>query len=275
MENTLEDSLIYIYCILKSQPQINNQLTGYGVQLLVCGGYYVVTKLVSPDEFSEDNLKKNFSDLVWVEGKAREHIEVITTLMKNNTVIPFKFGTIFNSKENLEIFVNDYSSSLAENFNIIEGKEEWSVKIYCNKSKLYEQIPELSEEVKALEKQILESSPGKAFLLKRKRVELVEQEVKSILKTNGQKCYDGFKAISCDVCINNLLPHDLTGREDDMILNATFFVGKQRVSDFIPTAHLLQEKYRDIGFSFDVTGPWPPFSFISIKEHACTDIRQE
>ena len=152
------NSLIYIYCILNSRPQFDEQLSGYNIQLFVTGGYYVAAKLVSPDEFSEDCLKKNYSDTDWNETNAREHIKVITAIMKNHTVIPFKFGKIFNSKENLETFVNNYSPSLAENFNIIEGKEEWLVKIYCNKSIIHEQITELSEEVKMLEKQILGSS---------------------------------------------------------------------------------------------------------------------
>jgi hypothetical protein len=58
-----------------------------------------------------------------------------------------------------------------------------------------------------------------------------------------------------------------------MILNATFFVDKQQVSDFMHITNLQRKKYSKLGLFFDVTGPWPPFSFISIKELVQPDTR--
>ena len=263
----MNDDLIYVYCILNKQPESEKYQQHSELNFLLMGKFYVAMKSVSPNEFSEENLKKNFACLPWIETNARDHIEVITAIMKGQTVVPFKFGTIFKSKESLKEFIDGYSLSLSENFEAIEGKEEWSVKVYCDKKVLGEQIFELSETVRMLEKQILESSPGKAFLLKRKKAELIEQEVGKLMKINGQKCYEEYKNVSQDIRINNLLPRELTEREDDMILNATFFVDKQNVNEFIHIANTQQEKYQSVGFSFDVTGPWPPFSFIAIKEH--------
>lgn len=72
-------------------------------------------------------------DSEWKESNARKHVEVIKMLMNQNTVIPFKFGTIINAVEGLEKFITDYSGSLFENFHYIERSEEWSVKIYCDR----------------------------------------------------------------------------------------------------------------------------------------------
>ena len=263
----MDSSLIYVYCILEDQPQFEWYQLNNGMDFMKVGDYYVAIKFVSPDEFTEENLKKNFANLSWIETNAREHIDIITSIMKYKTVIPFKFGTIFNSEESLEKFIEDYSLSLAENFEAIQGKEEWSVKVYCDKKALGKHIPEFSGDVRILEEQILKSSPGKAFLLKRKKAELIEQEVEKLMKINGQKCFDEYRKICQAVRVNNLLPRELTERDDDMILNATLFINKQNIKDFICTANLQQEKYQSLGFLFEVTGPWPPFSFVSIKEH--------
>lgn len=260
------NDLIYVYCLLNSHPELRRKIELEGLELLMLNDFYVIVKYVSESEFSEENFKKNLSDIPWLESNAREHIRVISMIMDYSTVIPFKFGTIYNTKASLKKFITDYSGSLIENFHLIEGKEEWSVKIYCNRKALCEQIDELSEEAATLEKQIMASSPGKAFLLQRKKIELIENEMDRICKNYGQEYYDELKNLSESTSLNNLLPKEFTGREDTMILNASFFVSKSKVADFISTGDTLRKKDGNSGIFIEATGPWPPFSFISIKE---------
>ena len=259
--------LIYVYCLSNSPPEFSETMKLRNMKSLAFGDFHVVVKYVSSEEFSEENFKRNLSNIEWLENNAREHVEVITTLMDRNTAIPFKFGTIFNAEDSLRKFITDYSDSLFENFRHIEGREEWSVKIYCDRKSLSEQIDELSEETAALEKQIMASSPGKAFLLKRKKNELVENEMDRICKSYGQNYYDEFKKLSVSTNLNNLLPKEFTGSEDTMILNAAFLVNKTKVNDFRNTVDILRKEDGNSGFCIETTGPWPPFSFIYIKEN--------
>jgi hypothetical protein len=260
------NDLIYVYCISNSPLELMPNMESKGLKSLMFDDFFIVVKYVSESEFSEENLKKNLSDIQWLESNVREHFGVISMIMEYSNVIPFKFGTIYNTKASLEKFITDYSDSLIENFHHIKGREEWSVKIYCDRKALCEEIDELSKEAAALEKQIMESSPGKAFLLKRKKIDLIENEMDRICKNYGQKYYDEFKNLSEKTSLNNLLPKEFTGREDTMILNANFFVSKNKVADFISTVDTLRKKDGNSGFFIEATGPWPPFSFISIKE---------
>ena len=260
------NDLIYVYCISNSPLGLVRNMESKGLESLMFDDFCVIVKYVSESEFSEENFKKNLSDIQWVETNAREHIRVISMIMEYSTVIPFKFGTIFQAEDSLKKFVEDYSGSLIENYHHIKGKEEWSVKIYCDRKELCEQIDELSEETAALEKQIMASSPGKAFLLKRKKTDLIENEMDRLCKNYGQEYYDEFKNLSESTSLNNLLPKEFAGREDTMILNATFLVRKNKVTDFKSTVDTLRKKDGNSGFFIEATGPWPPFSFISIKE---------
>lgn len=259
--------LIYVYCLLNTEPVLHETMELRSLKSIVIGDFNVIVKYVSSQEFSEENFKRNLSDIEWLENNAREHVEVINLLMDQNTAIPFKFGTIFNSEDSLRKFIADYSDSLFENFHHIEGREEWSVKIYCDRKSLSQQIDELSEETASLEKQIMASSPGKAFLLRRKKSELVENEMDRICKSYGQNYYDEFRKLSVSTNLNNLLPKEFTGREDTMILNAAFLVNKTKVNDFRNTVDTLRKKDGNSGFFIETTGPWPPFSFIYIKEN--------
>ena len=260
------DELIYVYCISDSLLLVDSISDQNDLKCLKFHEFYAIVKQVSPDEFSEENLNKNFDDLPWIELHARNHIRIIGEVMENRTVIPFKFGTIFNSEESLLKFIHKYSSSLNENLKNIEGKEEWSVKIYCNYTLLNEQITELSEDVNNLEQEILNSKPGKAFLLKRKKVELIEKEVQKVVQLSGQTCYEELASLSELTQINKLLPEEISEKKDSMILNISCFVSQVRVNKFLNAFDELQKKYKKIGFNMATAGPWPPFSFTSIKE---------
>jgi hypothetical protein len=260
------DELTYVYCISDSPLQVDTISDQKDLKCLKFDAFYAYVKQVSPNEFSEENLNKNFNDLPWIETHARNHIRIIGEVMKSCIVIPFKFGTIFNSEESLGNFIQKYASSLNENLKKIKGKEEWSVKIYCNYTVLNEQITELSEDVRNLEQEISKSKPGKSFLLKRKKVELVEKEVAKIVQISGQECYEEVKSFSELTQVNSLLSTEHSERKDSMILNISCFVNQASINGFLDAIGELQKKYKKIGFDISTAGPWPPFSFTSIKE---------
>ena len=262
----MSNDLIYIYCISNSPLGNLGNMMSKNLKTLFFDNFFVIVKYVSENEFSEEKLKQNISDVKWLESNARDHINVINMVMEFSDVIPFKFGTIFQTNENLRKFIFDYSDSLKENFQHNKNKEEWAVKIYCDRKVLCEQIDELSGQAAELEKQIMASSPGKAYLLKRKKADLIENEIDLICKKYGQVYFDEFKNMSEYTFFNNLLPKEYTGRQDTMILNSTFLVNKSKVADFKNVYDKLKQQAVDYGFNIEVTGPWPPFSFISIKE---------
>ena len=262
----MKNNLIYVYCISDRPFEFEVAEDVSGIRTIVFNNFYLIVKDVSDNEYSEENFKRNLSNIKWVEANARDHMEVITRNMENNTVIPFKFGTIYHSEESLKKFITDYSESFAENFQNIKDKQEWSVKIYCNLEILSEQIDELSEVTAALEKQIRVSSPGKTYLLERKKKQLIEEETDRLCKHFGQIYFDEFKMISDSSFLNNLLPKEYTGRTDTMILNASFLVGKNSVPEFKNISSHQTEKGKPLGFIIETLGPWPLFSFVSINE---------
>lgn len=161
--------LIYVYCITTGSAEKINPIISEGLTSFVFGNFTVFGKYVNANDFSEENFKNNLSNIQWLEANAREHIRVISEIMKLITVIPFNFGTIYQTKASLQKFVSGYTDSLKENFIHLKGKEEWAVKIYANIRVLKARIDELSEKSAALEREIMASSPGKAFLLSRKK----------------------------------------------------------------------------------------------------------
>ena len=262
----MAQELIYVYCVTQKEPNFKDLDVSNNAYAVGHNDLYAVVRKVSEDEFNEENLKKSLSDMNWVEPKAREHIKIINQTMETSTIIPFKFGTIFKTEDSLKKMLEDYSQQLKDNIVKLDGKEEWSLKLYCNFKVLNEKIAQINEKIKQLDQEISSSSPGKAFFLMKKRDELVKDEVCRAINEYGQYCFEKLKDCAQEARINKLLPKEVTERNDEMILNSAFLINKDKVGDFLKIAEGLRTKYTDKGLFFDCTGPWPPYNFCNLSK---------
>ncbi len=277
-----DKGLIYLYCITDklpklSRPGIETQagsrplldgLAGKEAEDLIdsiyfisCLSFYAVVSNVSTDEFSEENLKKNLADLEWIKHKAGIHEKVIETVMKSFCVIPFKFGVIFNTEENLKVMLKERISKFKDTLKYLADKEEWGVKIYCDIDKLKENLILEDKGLLNIDKEINSCQPGKAYILKKKKVELVNTSVNKKLNDYGQLIFEKLKQHTIESRINKLLPKEVTERKEEMILNAVFLVKKGKVGNFIEAENALKEIFEEMGLFLDCTGPWPAYNF--------------
>ena len=265
--NTKEakEGLIYLYCITDKVPKLKE------IENLVDEPYfiyhqslYAIVNKVKESEFAEENLKRNLADLEWIKVKASIHEKAIEGVMKNTCVIPFKFATLFNTESNLKTMLRAHLEEFKDILIKLEDKEEWGVKIYCNSGKLKESLMQEDEQLLNIDKEINSSLPGKSYLLKKKKEELLNIAVNKKLNEYGQVSFDRLKEKSMEARINKLLPKEVTERNDEMILNSAFLINKDKVGDFLNIVDDLRVEYTDKGLFFDCTGPWPPYNFCGL-----------
>ncbi|MEI7524210.1 MAG: GvpL/GvpF family gas vesicle protein [Mariniphaga sp.] len=261
----MENSLIYLYCVGNSPPMPLLHLEATGVKSLRIDDFFVIFKEVPAIDFSEENFKRHLSDKRWSEFRAREHGMVLSLIMENSEVVPFNFGTLFHSESSLKKFIADHSDTLSEEIGSIGGSEEWTIQVFCNRKVLYKQIDEMSAQAAKMEKEIMASSPGKAYLLKQKKTELIKIEMDRICKDYGVQYLDQFSNLSDSFHLNNLLPKEFTEREDTMILNANFLVNKKEGPHFKEILEIRGKRDKNQGFFPKLLGPFPPFTFVFIN----------
>jgi hypothetical protein len=239
---------------------------GEGVYFIYYQDLYAIVNKVKESEFDEENLKRNLADLEWIKAKANIHEKVIEGIMKNTCVIPFKFATLFNTEDNLKAMLSQHLEEFKGILKKLEDKEEWGVKIYCDLEKLKENLLQENKELLNLDKEINSSLPGKAYLLKKKKEELLNIAANKKLNEYGQASFDRIREKSLEARINKLLPKEVTERKDEMILNSTFLINKDKVENFLNIVEDLRTKYTDRGLFFDCTGPWPPYNFCNLSK---------
>ena len=260
--------LLYLYCVTKDKPSTCDfRDLGIKIKPVYFQGTYALISSVSPEDFSEDNLKKHLTDMSWVEKNIRLHEKVIEEIMKDQAVLPLKFGTIFESEANVEKLLKVNNIEFKAVLDILEGKEEWGLKIYCNSGYFKDALCSKDERIIEKDKEILAAGIGKAFFLKKKKDEIIKDIINEKISEYTKDCFERVKVTAVDTKINNILPKEVTEKTEEMVLNAAFLINNKRMKEFQNVMEYIKTKYADNGLLFDSTGPWPPYNFCgSLKE---------
>ncbi len=258
--------LVYLYCVAGTEPGLKETEVLSDSLYLVCNnGLYAVAGKVEEDEFGREGLKRNIADLEWIKAKAGMHEKIIEQVMTDTDVIPFKFGTLFNTDAGLNAMLERYGQEFKAILQKLANKEEWGVKIYCDKKRFRGNIINDDPEILKIENEIKSSSVGKAFFLKKKKEELIDKTLNERINECGQESFELLKDLSFEAHINKLLPRVVTERQDDMVLNSVFLVDKDEVGDFRNMIDTLKMHHEGKGLFIDCTGPWPPYNFCGLS----------
>jgi len=262
----IEEQLVYLYCVTQKEPKLKEMASlANNVYFVYHEDLYAVARKVKESEFGEENLKKNLADLEWVKTIASTHERIIEQVMANTNVIPFKFGTLFNTDDSLKVMLKEYSEEFKAILKRLEHKQELGVKIYCDTEKLKRSFINDDAELLEIDNEINSSAAGKTYFLKKKKDELIKDASNKKINECGQESFEALKELSFEARINKLLPKEVTERKEDMVLNSAFLVGKDEVGDFLNMVDTLKMHYENKGFSIDCTGPWPPYNFCDLS----------
>lgn len=258
----VKKQLIYLYCVTKDKPSsCNFEDLGIKAHPIFFSGTYALVSWVSPDDFSEDNLKKHLADMGWVEKNIRLHEKVIEEIMKDQAVLPFKFGTVFENEANVEKLLKTNNTEFKVVLASLDGKEEWGLKIYCNSEYFKDALCRENDRISEIDKEITAAGKGKAYFLKKKKDEIIKDVINEKISEYTKDCFERLKVTVVDTKINNILPKEVTEKKEDMVLNAAFLINNKRIKEFENVLAYLKTKYTDKGLIFDCTGPWPPYNF--------------
>jgi Gas vesicle synthesis protein GvpL/GvpF len=201
-------------------------------------------------EFGEDQLKANLEDLGWLEEVARCHHDVVYTVARAGAVAPMRLVTICSDDDSVRARIDGVYQALSEALARVEGRYEWSVKVYA--------LQEEQREPVATAK----PASGAAYL-QRKREQATQRRTAG--DQHLQAADEIHQTLAHTVAATRVLPPQdprLTGRADTMILNGAYLVPADDADGFQALTARLDELHPT--FEFEVKGPWPPYSFATL-----------
>lgn len=184
------------------------------------------------------------------------HEKIISRLLNSYTVIPFSFGNIFRTKEDviriLEVLYDQFQLLLPALENKIEvglklfGKEEWLDK----KVKSVAKMVELNNKLKL-------KSEDESLFERVKLGEMAKSFYISLQNELKESIIEPLSALAEATKINDSL-------SERMIVNAAFLINRNEEKQFDAKVNELYQQWHN-ALEFKYTGPWAPYNFISIK----------
>lgn len=249
---------LYTYGIIDSSKQINEPIYGLEGACVYNIPYCDIGAVIS--EISQPIRGVT-------EGAVLEHEAVVEKLMANFTVLPVRFQTIIDGRDNLLSMMQSYYKNFKDNLKRFHNKLEFGIKVIWPADKIKENI------VKALKKSeqsipAPDNSPEKRFIKEKFEKYKIDEEFEK--KAN--------KFINVmDIFFGKFAAEKKLGKlkSENLLLDAVYLVEKDKQDDFKEAFEHIKSPYANFKFLF--SGPWPPYNFVILpkKSDLLKDSEQE
>jgi hypothetical protein len=225
-------------------------MDGGPVRAVSAAGLVAVVSTAPLNEYGEQPLRRNLEDLAWLERAARAHHEVVAALARRGAVVPARLATVHSDDGRVAASLAARRDELGATLDRLTGRGEWGVKGYL--------VPEAA----APAAEPADGGGVGTAYLRRRRAQLTAREVR---QQAADAAADAVHAALCELAVagRRHAPQDrrLSGAVAPMVLNGAYLVDLTALDDF--TAQVGALAGRHPGLRLELTGPWPPYSFVA------------
>ncbi|RJX27450.1 MAG: hypothetical protein C4554_04250 [Dethiobacter sp.] len=183
------------------------------------------------------------------------HQAAISKVMEEYTIIPARFGTVFSSADDVQVFLQKIYSTAKDVFRKINNKVEMGLKVFWKEETFQKQVN--SNEINQLKAKINNAEDNRVYYLKMQLGELVEKIMEANRTYYLEEIYHKLAVKAGAAKLNEIIGIK-------MVFNAAYLVEKDKVEDFNLYVEKIVKVYKDT-LDFIYSGPWPPYNFTTIK----------
>ncbi|MBI1747085.1 MAG: GvpL/GvpF family gas vesicle protein [Acidobacteria bacterium] len=182
---------------------------------------------------------------------------VLSTVMRECTVIPVKFGTVARDSEEVKAILKQGVSEFKRELWTMKGKVELDiVAAWKDVNAIIGEIG-ASEEIRRLKEEMAAKPPEEARSSKIKIGQIVKGALEARAGEAAAEIFESLQGLACDFRAHDLL-------EANMIANVSLLVKKGRMEAC--SAELVRLNERFAGkINFRCVGPLPPYSFSLVE----------
>lgn len=261
---------LYLFCVARAgllpDLSVDGLCEGSTVLHEDFAGITAVCCEVPLDEFSGPSAESRLQDLTWVAPRALKHGEVIQRVMEYSPVLPARFGTLFFSAQSLRRLFERNISEIDEYLDRVADRDEWAVKGVMSRTKLRERLG--SKKI-ARQQQLLSSiPPGMRYFKERQLMAEVDRDLGGWIKDLCRGVATRLTERSTDWHRRDIVVRSKEESGEETFLNWAFLVDREQAGEFESRLLAVNQAYNPYGVHFDLSGPWPPYSFAPVLEMA-------
>ena len=271
-----EGLVFYLYGVMAATGEIDANLPRSGmdpahpVSTLRHRSMQVLVSKVPAKIYGPDALPSRMKDSRWVEKKVRAHAQIIKALGASRTIVPFRFGTVRVQEDDVYEIIEARYEKLLNTLGRLEGKQEWSLRMYRDRDQLLDHL-RASEQI--VEDSLDDISRGMALFVKDEMGNVHHLAEKELVQLICENCFHRTHEMLlnyAEQAVQKEQPgHHVPHRK--MISNVAYLLTAEKVDAFKAIVEGFAGEYRSLGFSFELTGPWPPFHFVGDNDERPDD----
>ena len=239
----------YVYCIIRNERTHDFGAIGIGGSRKVYTVHHkdlaaVVsdTPIVLYDPTRENVLAHEF---------------VNETVMREHTVIPMSFGTVFRSEDDVTELLRSTYQAFSDVLDTMRDKIEFGLKVLWDRDRAIANLEKENVEIRRLKDEISRHSASSTYFARMQLGRLID----SALEDMGTRYVADIHSQLRDVAVASRANKPIGDR---MLMNAAFLVERSMEQAFDDRVKEASRKYEDL-LSFKYSGPWPPYNFVNIK----------
>jgi len=183
------------------------------------------------------------------------HERVNEVVMRDFTVIPMSFSTVFKTSEDIVELLRSAYDAFRDVLVKMQDKLEFGLKVVWEPETIIREIEKDDENLRLLRQEISHQK-GSTYFARMQYGRLVD----SLLQERSERLVSEI--------VNTLSTVSVASRTnkpigDKMILNGAFLVARDREPDFDAKVKEIDARYENLIFKY--TGPWPPYNFVNIR----------
>jgi len=249
---------LYLYGIIDSSDRIKDSIYGlegasvYNIPFCDIGA--VVSEINQPIQGV-------------TEGAVLEHEAVTEKLMAKFAVLPVRFQTIIDGRDNLLSMMQSYYKDFRNNLERLRNKIEFGIKVIWPSDKIKEHI---TNTYKKNDKKvsISDDSSNKRFM----RDKFEKYELDEGFQAKADKFINVMDTFFSKFAAEKKLKKLKT---EDMLLDAVYLVKKDDLDNFREAFEHIKSAHA--AFKFLFSGPWPAYNFVILPKNSnlLKDSKQE
>lgn len=267
-------SALYVYCV-GAREELAPLVAGAGptpiepgasLGLVGRGELAAVVSDVPLADYGEDALRERLQDPAWMATRAMRHEAAVEHFARRaSSVVPLRFGTIYLSHEAVGKMLDARGAQLRAILARVERREEWGVNVYADRAKTREAVARVSPRLVEMESQAARSTPGQAYLLRKKIDALRADEARAETKRAAAEI-ETTLAAACDGSARLRVLKDEASEHGELAAKLAFLVRRDAFDAFRDAAEQVAQRFAPLGLRLELTGPWPAYNFVVFEE---------
>lgn len=245
-------TVVWVYAVtVDLEPNQLSRLTGVGgepVRVVTEAGLSAVVGSVDASIFGEQSLTGLLADPANIETIGRAHHEVVSYVASNGPVVPLRLATIYPDDVTIHALLAERHTELSFLLQSFQGTQEWGVKVHMELGLGADSAHDATSARPF-------NDPG-GLLVREPRWQLAEA------------CAEKINRALSGIAIATRRHPAPYPQFDDVegwtVLNGVYLLDTERAAEFGGIVQRLTGEHA--GLRAEVTGPWPPYSFVDRQE---------